>query len=400
MRLDSAFQFPCWAGTSSTRWISTAYWTRRSVRCLTPRRPDPRRFPGRAETRWRSWFLKTSLTLWTWATWRRLRVSVALENPAPTSQPTPSGSARARRAFGWREGKGQRRVCEFGQACRVVAECLRTQHVNQLPWWSGAAHSPAATVTPLLVKLHPPSVQTPEAQTDHKPFGTPVNHTKSRAQPGVPHSCCGRSQRSSASEDEESPAQDAPHVPVWKLQPLLRLPHAIAERRPTLGCVRPEWFRGKKVLDVGCSTGHVTLAIAGHWSPERVLGIDIDGALVRIARQNLRHFLSEMPSSSGGLPGEGSEVSGQVGLAPLMGLELERGKALRRFPVSFMRCRGPIAAPPIMPHTSGLFPCNVYFLKVTCVCVCERECVCVCVCERERERESVCVCGLWGHKFV
>ncbi len=72
---------------------------------------------------------------------------------------------------------------------------------------------------------------------------------------------------------------------------------------PRLAVFRPEWFRGKKVLDVGCSTGHVTLAIAGHWSPERVLGIDIDGALVRIARQNLRHFLSEMPSSSGGAAG-------------------------------------------------------------------------------------------------
>lgn len=132
---------------------------------------------------------------------------------------------------------------------------------------------------------------------------------------------------------------------------------------PRLAVFRPEWFRGKKVLDVGCSTGHVTLAVAGHWSPERVLGIDIDGALVRIARQNLRYFLSEMPGSSGGPPGEGSEVRGQMGLAPLMGLELERGQALRRFPVSFMRCRGPIAAPPIMPHTPGLFPCNVNFLK-------------------------------------
>ncbi|XP_026056103.1 7SK snRNA methylphosphate capping enzyme-like [Carassius auratus] len=133
---------------------------------------------------------------------------------------------------------------------------------------------------------------------------------------------------------------------------------------PRLTVFRPEWFCGKKVLDVGCSTGHVTLAIAGHWSPERVLGVDIDGALVRLARQNLRYFLSEMMGSSGGLSGEGSEVRGQMGLAPLMGLELERGQeALRRFPVSFTRCRGPIAAPPIMPHTPGLFPSNIYFLK-------------------------------------
>uniref|UniRef100_A0A8C1LQD0 RNA methyltransferase n=1 Tax=Cyprinus carpio TaxID=7962 RepID=A0A8C1LQD0_CYPCA len=142
---------------------------------------------------------------------------------------------------------------------------------------------------------------------------------------------------------------------------------------PRLALFKPEWFRGKKVLDVGCNTGHMTLAIARHWRPERVLGVDIDGALVHVARQNLRYFLSELHGwdesdrmrSSGGPLGEGSEVKagGQMGLAPLMDLQLDHGQALRRFPVSFTRCRGPIATFPIMPHVPGLFPYNVYFLK-------------------------------------
>ncbi|KAK2886037.1 hypothetical protein Q8A67_016874 [Cirrhinus molitorella] len=145
---------------------------------------------------------------------------------------------------------------------------------------------------------------------------------------------------------------------------------------PRLAAFKPEWFRGKKVLDVGCNTGHVTLAVARHWSPERILGVDIDGALVQVARQNLRYFLSELRGpdhrkgseaggSSGGPPGEGSEVEagGQLGLASLMGLQLDRIQALRRFPVSFTRCRGPIAAPPIMPHVPGVFPSNIHFLK-------------------------------------
>uniref|UniRef100_A0A672KS29 RNA methyltransferase n=1 Tax=Sinocyclocheilus grahami TaxID=75366 RepID=A0A672KS29_SINGR len=138
---------------------------------------------------------------------------------------------------------------------------------------------------------------------------------------------------------------------------------------PRLAVFKPEWFRGKKVLDVGCNTGHVTLAIARHWGPERVLGVDIDGALVHVARQNLRYFLSELHGldESGRMwAGEGSEVKagGQMGLAPLMGLQLGLcGQALHRFPVSFTRCRGPIATVPIMPHVPGLFPCNVYFLK-------------------------------------
>lgn len=128
---------------------------------------------------------------------------------------------------------------------------------------------------------------------------------------------------------------------------------------PRLAFFKPEWFRGKKVLDVGCNTGHVTLAIARHWSPERILGLDIDGALVRTARQNLRYFLSELHERKRANPG-GSEVEG---LAPLMGLQLDRASALPRFPISFTRCRGPIATPPIMPHVPGLFPCNLSFLK-------------------------------------
>ncbi|XP_050960990.1 7SK snRNA methylphosphate capping enzyme [Labeo rohita] len=137
---------------------------------------------------------------------------------------------------------------------------------------------------------------------------------------------------------------------------------------PRLVVFKPEWFRGKKVLDVGCNTGHVTLAIAKYWSPERILGVDVDDALVQVARQNLRYFLSELrglDESGRSRSGEGSEVEagGQLGLAPLMGLQLDHSLALRRFPVSFTRCRGPIAAPPIMPHVPGVFPSNIHFLK-------------------------------------
>ncbi|XP_072552865.1 7SK snRNA methylphosphate capping enzyme [Salminus brasiliensis] len=167
-------------------------------------------------------------------------------------------------------------------------------------------------------------------------------------------------------------------------------------RDPRLAALRPEWFRGKKVLDVGCNVGHVTLAIAKHWSPAHILGMDIDGRLVHAARQNLRHFLSElqrqeeqrgsMGRGQGGgdelqeekrserhreareKPEDGSERGAGEGpaggqgseLVPLMMLQLE---LLRPFPISFRLCRGPIAAPPLQPHTPGVFPNNVSFMK-------------------------------------
>ncbi|KAI7793936.1 7SK snRNA methylphosphate capping enzyme [Triplophysa rosa] len=138
---------------------------------------------------------------------------------------------------------------------------------------------------------------------------------------------------------------------------------------PRLAVFRPEWFHGKKVLDVGCNTGHITLAIARHWSPAHIMGVDIEEELVHAARLNLRHFLSELcgqqeshrtPTDVSGEIGEGSEVTGE-GLPPLM--KLEQAQAFRRFPLSFTRCRGPIASPPIMRHIPGLFPSNLFFMQ-------------------------------------
>ncbi|KAL0994054.1 hypothetical protein UPYG_G00117210 [Umbra pygmaea] len=63
---------------------------------------------------------------------------------------------------------------------------------------------------------------------------------------------------------------------------------------PRFRCLRREWFQGKAVLDLGCNTGHLTLCIAKKLRPARILGLDIDGDLVHAARQNIRHYLSEV----------------------------------------------------------------------------------------------------------
>ncbi|XP_053500194.1 7SK snRNA methylphosphate capping enzyme isoform X2 [Ictalurus furcatus] len=119
---------------------------------------------------------------------------------------------------------------------------------------------------------------------------------------------------------------------------------------PRLAAFRPEWFRGKKVLDVGCNIGHMTLAIAKNWSPSHILGLDIDGGVVHAARQNLRHFLSELQKQ---------EVRQDVGREE----KPREVETLRTFPVSFRLCRGPIAAPPLLPPAPGVFPNNVSFMK-------------------------------------
>lgn len=104
---------------------------------------------------------------------------------------------------------------------------------------------------------------------------------------------------------------------------------------PRLRALRPEWFRGKAVLDIGCNVGHLTLSVALKLEPARIVGLDIDGALIQAARQNIRHYLSQAAKDSG-------------------------------FPAGLASTRGPIAAPSVPTQSEGsaqTFPHNVVFVK-------------------------------------
>ncbi|XP_053319082.1 7SK snRNA methylphosphate capping enzyme [Spea bombifrons] len=103
--------------------------------------------------------------------------------------------------------------------------------------------------------------------------------------------------------------------------------------------LRPEWFRAKSVLDIGCNVGHVTLCVAKSLGPSRVVGLDIDASLVRAARQNIRHYLSENAKGAAG------------------------------FPAALVSTRGPISAPSLPPDEGTEdekktdFPHNVVFVQ-------------------------------------
>ena len=45
-------------------------------------------------------------------------------------------------------------------------------------------------------------------------------------------------------------------------------------------------WRGKRVLEVGCGDGRLTLRLAG-FSPEKIIAFDPDSNLIRAARKNL-----------------------------------------------------------------------------------------------------------------
>lgn len=60
-----------------------------------------------------------------------------------------------------------------------------------------------------------------------------------------------------------------------------------------LSCFSQSFFEGKEVLDIGCNIGHVTLLIARDWRPKRIVGVDIDGKLINIAKKNVKHYMGQ-----------------------------------------------------------------------------------------------------------
>ncbi|XP_067325765.1 7SK snRNA methylphosphate capping enzyme [Anolis sagrei] len=116
-----------------------------------------------------------------------------------------------------------------------------------------------------------------------------------------------------------------------------------------LRVMKPEWFQGKEVLDVGCNVGHFTLSVAKKWGPARMVGLDIDGHLIHSARQNIRHYLSEELHQQKQESDEGPSSTA----------------ARKTFPASLMASRGPIAAPRVPQEgtDASVFPNNVIFIK-------------------------------------
>lgn len=60
---------------------------------------------------------------------------------------------------------------------------------------------------------------------------------------------------------------------------------------PRVVALHSDIFHRKRVLDIGCNTGVVTIQLACHYQPSEILGIDIDNGLVNKARKNVKYWI-------------------------------------------------------------------------------------------------------------
>ncbi|KAI8059555.1 Bicoid-interacting protein 3-domain-containing protein [Gongronella butleri] len=57
---------------------------------------------------------------------------------------------------------------------------------------------------------------------------------------------------------------------------------------PRLAALDRDLFKDKKVLDIGCNSGNISILIAREMHPQHVLGVDLDEQLIQFANSNLR----------------------------------------------------------------------------------------------------------------
>ena len=87
-------------------------------------------------------------------------------------------------------------------------------------------------------------------------------------------------------------------------------------------------FAGKRVLDIGCHVGSVSLEIASRYEPLSVIGCDIDSKMIEVAVTNLQRVVNNTESiaviKSNSNDQKASEVADQENNAMLTEQEKER----------------------------------------------------------------------------
>jgi len=133
---------------------------------------------------------------------------------------------------------------------------------------------------------------------------------------------------------------------------------------PRLALLPRGFFVGKRVLDVGCNEGYVTLEIAQHSAASEVLGVDLDQELVRRARERraVVWSLQEPALHNANLPQpSGSDSDDSDFERPTNGSARRKGKGSTYFPQSMPYMFGPFAVPPPPASHAPQFPHNINF---------------------------------------
>ncbi|OAQ23116.1 Bin3-domain-containing protein [Linnemannia elongata AG-77] len=124
----------------------------------------------------------------------------------------------------------------------------------------------------------------------------------------------------------------------------------------------PSWFRGKRVLDIGCNSALLTVFIALHYKPQKIQGVDIDPSLIGKAQKFVLKTFSQLSSDaytqtmSGSPPPTTTQETSPTGL----GHQRENDVPYEEyFPKALQKIHGTLPVPKRTERTEHLFPHNI-----------------------------------------
>eukprot|EP00873_Tetraselmis_striata_P007372 jgi/Tetstr1/427636/TSEL_017761.t1 len=95
--------------------------------------------------------------------------------------------------------------------------------------------------------------------------------------------------------------------------------HCAFDRDPRLAEMEASWFAGRRLLDIGCHEGVITLAMVAQFRPSITLGVDIDPKLVGRAEKNrgfaikaAKERLLSRPDWEGDTPSDGRAAAAEL----------------------------------------------------------------------------------------
>ncbi|KAK7047921.1 hypothetical protein VNI00_006249 [Paramarasmius palmivorus] len=143
--------------------------------------------------------------------------------------------------------------------------------------------------------------------------------------------------------------------------------HGYYTKRPTesdarLTLLPKDIFKGKRVLDIGCNEGFVTIQIAQKYHPQKILGVDIDDTLIRAAwRKRAAVWSQQGPSVSSTVLNAAKESSNGNRKRKRHAESEPSTPDYSHFPLAFEHMFGPLPVPPSQNRGKHVFPHNVAF---------------------------------------
>ncbi|KAG0372410.1 hypothetical protein BGX24_000276 [Mortierella sp. AD032] len=120
----------------------------------------------------------------------------------------------------------------------------------------------------------------------------------------------------------------------------------------------PTWFRGKRVLDIGCNSALLTVFIALHYKPNKIQGVDIDASLIGKAQKFVLKTFSQLSTDAYTQTMSGSSTAAQDTSSNM----IEDVPYEEYFPKAMQKIHGTLPIPKRTDRTEHLFPHNIELL--------------------------------------